>query len=59
MSKIAVSSGVAETLLIMVYILLDEWFPFEQPEPRLGKVQWVRRIAFLARTMGVFRYQLG
>lgn len=47
MSKIAVSSNVAETLIIMVYILLDEWFSFEQPEPRLGKVRWVRGIPLL------------
>ncbi len=38
--------------------LLDAWFPFEQAEPRLGKARWVRRIRFLARTMGVFSYRL-
>jgi len=39
--------------------LLDEWFPFDRPEPRLVRVQWVRHIPPLARVMGIFRYQLG
>lgn len=39
--------------------LLDEWFPFTCPEPRLARVHWVRHIPLLARTMGVFRYRLG
>ena len=38
--------------------LLDEWFPFEQSEPRLGKARWVRGIPLFARTVGVFRYRL-
>jgi O-methyltransferase involved in polyketide biosynthesis len=39
--------------------LLDEWYPFRCPEPRLGRARWVRHIPLLAKTMGVFRYRLG
>ncbi len=39
--------------------LLDEWFPFDRPEPRLARVQWVRHIPFLARVIGIFHYRLG
>jgi hypothetical protein len=39
--------------------LLDEWYPFSCPEPRLGRAQWVRHIPLLAKTMGVFHYRLG
>jgi O-methyltransferase involved in polyketide biosynthesis len=38
--------------------LLDEWFPFQYPEPRLGRALLVRHIPFFAKTMGVFHYQL-
>ena len=39
--------------------LLDEWFPFTRPEPRLARVQWVRFIPLLIKTTGVFHYRLG
>jgi methyltransferase (TIGR00027 family) len=39
--------------------LLDEWFPFRCPEPRLGRARWVRHIPLLAKTIGVFYYRLG
>jgi len=39
--------------------LLDEWFPFDHPEPRLAHVQWVRHIPLLAKVMGIFHYRLG
>ena len=39
--------------------LLNEWYPFHCPEPRLGKARWVRHIPLLAKTMGVFHYRLG
>jgi O-methyltransferase involved in polyketide biosynthesis len=39
--------------------LLDEWFPFDRPEPRLARVQWVRYIPPLAKVMGIFHYRLG
>jgi len=38
--------------------LLDERFPFQYPEPRLGKVLAVRGIPFFTRTIGIFHYQL-
>jgi len=39
--------------------LLDEWFPFDRPEPRLAHAQWMRHVPLLARVMGVFHYRLG
>jgi len=39
--------------------LLDEWFPFDRPEPRMAHVQWVRHIPLLAKVMGIFHYRLG
>lgn len=39
--------------------LLDEWYPFCCPEPRLAHVRWVRYIPLFAKTMGVFHYRLG
>ena len=38
--------------------LLDEWFYFDRPEPRLGH-QWMRHIPPLAKASGIFHYQLG
>ena len=39
--------------------LLDEWYPFLCPEPRLAHIQWVRFIPLLSKTTGIFSYQLG
>jgi O-methyltransferase involved in polyketide biosynthesis len=39
--------------------LLDEWFPFDRPEPRLAYLRWIRYIPFLAKVMGIFHYRLG
>ena len=39
--------------------LLDEWFIFDHPQPRLAHVRWMRHIPFLARVIGIFHYQLG
>jgi O-methyltransferase involved in polyketide biosynthesis len=39
--------------------LLDEWFPFDRPEPRLAQLRWMRYIPLLAKVMGIFRYRLG
>ncbi len=39
--------------------LLDEWFPFDCPEPRLEHVRWMRHIPLLARIIGIYHYQLG
>ena len=38
--------------------LLDERFPFQYPEPRLGRALAVRHIPFFTKTIGVFHYQL-
>ncbi len=38
--------------------LLDERFPFQYPEPRLGRALLVRHIPFFTETIGVFHYQL-
>jgi len=39
--------------------LLDEWFYFDRPEPRLSRMRWVRAIPPLAKSTGIFHYQLG
>ncbi len=39
--------------------LMEEWFPFEQPEARLAHVKWMRHIPLLAKAMGIFHYRLG
>ncbi len=39
--------------------LLEEWFPFDRPEPRLAHVQWVHHIPLLAKVMGIFHYRFG
>ncbi len=39
--------------------LLDTWFPFDNPEPRLAHVRWMRHIPPLAKVMGIFHYRLG
>lgn len=39
--------------------LLEEWFPFDRPEPRLAHLRWVRHIPLLAKVMGIFHYRLG
>ncbi len=38
--------------------LLSEWYPLDQTEPRLAHIQWMRRVPFLAKVMGIFRYRL-
>ena len=39
--------------------LLDEWFYFDRPEPRLGAAQLMRYFPLLAKGAGIFHYQLG
>ncbi len=39
--------------------LIDQWFPFDRPEPRLAKLAWIRNVPLLARSIGVFHYRLG
>jgi len=39
--------------------LLDEWFYFDRPEPRLGGSQWMRHVPQLAKAAGIYHYRLG
>jgi O-methyltransferase involved in polyketide biosynthesis len=39
--------------------LLDKWYYFERPEPRLGAVRLMRHFPPLGKSVGVFHYQLG
>jgi O-methyltransferase involved in polyketide biosynthesis len=39
--------------------LLETWYPFLCPEPRLRQIRWVRFIPLLAKTTGIFKYKLG
>lgn len=39
--------------------LLDEWFYFEKPEPRMRAYRWMRLIPFLRKFSGIFHYRLG
>jgi hypothetical protein len=39
--------------------LLDEWNYYEDDEPRLRAFRWVRLIPPLAKSSGIFHYQLG
>jgi methyltransferase (TIGR00027 family) len=39
--------------------LLDEWFPFSRPEPRLARYRWVRFFPPLGKIIGIYHYQLG
>lgn len=38
--------------------LLDEWFYFSRPEPRLAHARWMRYIPPLAKASGIFHYRL-
>jgi O-methyltransferase involved in polyketide biosynthesis len=39
--------------------LLDDWFIFDHPEPRLDHIKWMRHIPLMARVIGIFHYRLG
>ena len=39
--------------------LLDHWYYFDNPEPRLRAFRWIRYIPFMAKATGIFRYRLG
>lgn len=39
--------------------LLGEWYYFDQPEPRLRSMRWMRWIRPVAHGIGVYHYQLG
>jgi len=39
--------------------LLDHWYYFDNPEPRLRAFRWIRFIPFIAKSTGIFHYRLG
>lgn len=39
--------------------LLQEWYYFDRPEPRLKSSRWMRHVPPLGRGAGIFHYQLG
>ena len=39
--------------------LLDEWYYFDHPEPRLKAYYWIRHFPFLARSSVILHYRLG
>jgi O-methyltransferase involved in polyketide biosynthesis len=39
--------------------LLDEWGYFDDPEPRLAKILWLRLFEKLFRTLRIYHFQLG
>lgn len=39
--------------------LLEEWFYFDDPEPRMRAYRWMRHIPLLGKSTGIFHYQLG
>jgi O-methyltransferase involved in polyketide biosynthesis len=40
-------------------LLLDEWFYFDDPEPRMSAYRWMRLFPFLGKSTGIFHYRLG
>lgn len=39
--------------------LLDEWFYFDDPEPRMRTFRWMRHIPLIGKSTGIFHYRLG
>jgi O-methyltransferase involved in polyketide biosynthesis len=39
--------------------LLDKWYYFDEPEPRLGMAQWMRFFPLFGKSTGIFHYRLG
>jgi O-methyltransferase involved in polyketide biosynthesis len=39
--------------------LLEEWFYFSDPEPRMRPYRWMRLFPLLGKSTGIFHYQLG
>jgi hypothetical protein len=39
--------------------LLDEWGYFDEPEPRLAHISWLRPFESLFRTLRIYHFQLG
>ena len=40
-------------------VLLDEWFYFDDPEPRMSAYRWMRHFPLLGKSTGIFHYRLG
>lgn len=38
--------------------LLNEWYFFDDPEPRLSGFRWMRHVSFLGKSTGIFHYRL-
>lgn len=38
--------------------LLDRWYYFDNPEPRLGIFRWMRFIPYMAKSAGIFHFRL-
>ena len=41
------------------FLLLDEWFYFDEPEPRMRPYRWMRYFPLLGKSTGIFHYRLG
>jgi O-methyltransferase involved in polyketide biosynthesis len=39
--------------------MLEEWFYFDDPEPRMTAYRWMRHFPLLGKSTGIFHYQLG
>ena len=39
--------------------MLEEWFYFDDPEPRMAPFRWMRLFPVLGKSTGTFHYQLG
>jgi O-methyltransferase involved in polyketide biosynthesis len=39
--------------------LLDTWYYFDDPEPRMSAYRWMGRIPLLGKSTGIFHYRLG
>ena len=39
--------------------MLEEWFYFDRPEPRLNAYRWMRFFPLLGKSTGIFHYKLG
>jgi O-methyltransferase involved in polyketide biosynthesis len=40
-------------------LMLEEWFYFDEPEPRMAPYLWMRFIPALGKSTGIFHYRLG
>ena len=40
-------------------VLLDEWFYFDDPEPRMSAYRWMHFFPLLGKSTGIFHYKLG